>query len=689
MGILQRNTNYFSPIYSLVTINFKRFLCGLLGLILFLFLSGFLSSLPVASQTPTSTEPQTQNNTQTGLTTPEELEAFLDKFFDQEMEELDIPGAAISVVKDSSEFFSKGYGYSNIKKQTPVIPEKTVFRVGSVSKLFTATAVMQLVEKGLIDLDEDVNKYLKDFQIENDFPEPITVRNLLTHTSGFSQRYIGIAARNKDNILPLGEYLKQNLPPRVRPSGKLYSYSNFDFDLAGYLVEVISGVPFPQYIEENILQPLGMKRTSFRQPLPKDLAADLAVGYEYEDGDFEPFSSLILNIVPAGGLSSTATDMTHFMLAHLQNGRYENQRILKEETAQEMKRQQFTDYPKLPGIGYAFHERFKNRQRVLAHSSIFLGYTGLMALIPEQNLGIFITYNKFEPKFHEELINQFFDHYYPVNEEPEAPQPLANHQDRIQMFIGTYRHIEYPQHTLAKVTSLVNHVSVKQGENGTLKVNIPETFFGTIPPQDTTIKLIEIEPLLFYRYNNNDFVAFAANEDGNITFMFNPLDLGPAGFERLPWYETTYFHIPLSIFFLLTFLSAFWVFPVRPLINHFRHSSKSSKSVQNKPQKANLAWVLAGIVSTLYLIFLIGMGLALLLTDPLEFIYEVPTRVIILLYLPLIATVLTIALSFVTFLAWKNNYWSFFARLNYSIFTLAALMFIPFLDYWNLLGFRF
>ncbi|MCX7593712.1 MAG: beta-lactamase family protein [Fischerella sp.] len=658
-----------------------------MGMILCLF----LSSLPNLAQTPTSTESTNQNNTQTGLTTPQELEAFLDKFFDEEMEELDIPGAAISVVKDGSEFFSKGYGYADVEKQTPVIPEKTVFRVGSVSKLFTATAVMQLVERGLLNLDDDVNKYLKDFQIENNFPNPITVKHLLTHTSGFSQRYIGIAAREKENILPLGKYLKQNLPPRVRPSGELYSYSNFDFDLAGYLVEVISGVPFAQYIEENILQPLDMKRSSFRQPLPADLAADLAVGYEYENDNYDPLPSLFLNIVPAGGLSSTATDMTHFMLANLQDGRYENQRILNEKTAQEMKQQQFTDHPKLPGIGYAFHERFKNGQRVLAHSSIFLGYTGLVALIPEQNLGLFIAYNKFKPKFHEQLINRFLNHYYPVTEEPEVPQPLANHQQRVQLFTGTYRHIEYPQHTLAKATSLVNHVSVREGENGTLEVNIPETFFGTIPPQDTIVKLIEVEPLLFYRYNGDDFVAFGADEDGCITFMYHPLDLGPAGFERLAWYETTYFHIPLLIFFLLALLSAFWIFTVRAIIRRFHQNTKSSKSKasENQPRKANLGWVLAGIISTLYLTFLIGMGLALLLTNPLEFIYEVPTPVIILLYLPLIATVLTIALPIFTFLAWRNNYWKFSARLHYSIFTLTALMFIPFLNYWNLLGFRF
>jgi len=663
----------------------KWMLSGLAGLVLFLCFSG----VPyLAQETPTQPKSVVPTaNPHSGLNSPQELEEFLDKFFAEQMPELHIPGAVVAFVKDGEAFFTKGYGYADLEKKTPVIPDRTLFRVGSVSKVFTATAVMQLVDRGLINLDDDVNQYLKHFQIERNYPEPVTVKHLLTHTSGFSQHYIGIAARTEAEMLPLADYVAKYNPPRVRSPGILYSYSTYDSDLLGYLVEVISGVPFAQYIKENILHPLDMGRSSFLQPPPSPLASDIAVGYDYEDDNYEPLPFLYLNIAPAGGMSATATDITHFMLAHLQNGRYENQRILSDKSAQAMREQQFTDHPKLPGIGYAFHERFKNQQRVLAHSAIFRGYTGLLSLIPEQNLGIFIAYNSFDPKLHERLTTQFLDQFYPVLEEPDPPKPLADFQQRAKRFTGTYRDIEYPAHTLAKVSSLFGHVSVRQGENGTLTVNFPEGFFATIPPQDNLTKLVEVEPLLFYRFNDDDYVVFAENERDRITYMFHPLDLGPAGFEKLPWYETTYFQLPLVGFFLVVFLSAFWKWPAEPVIRQLRQGS-SSREKRHSPT-AKLAWLLAGLIATLYLTFLIGMGLAFWLTGPLNLIYGVPTAMRGLLFIPLIAAVLTLAFPVFTMWAWKNKYWSFRGRSHYSLITLAALGFIPFLNYWNLLGFRF
>lgn len=636
---------------------------------------------PVILSQQASTESDVASSPQgQGLTEPQDLEAFLDDFFEEQMAELHIPGVVISLVKNGDLFFTKGYGYADVEKQIPVSPEQTLFRVGSVSKVLTATAVMQLVDRGLLNLDDDVNQYLKHFQVEQTYPEPITIRNLLTHTSGFSQQYIKVAARNEDEKMSLAEYVETQMPPRVRPPGKLYSYSTYDSDLAGYLVEVVSGVPFPQYIEENILKPLQMNRSTFDQPLPSPLASDVAVGYEYEDDTYEAFPFLYLNAVPAAAMSATATDIAHFMLAHLQDGRYGNERILSEASAQAMRQQQFTDHPKLPGIGYAFHERFKNQQRVLAHSAIFKGYTGLLSLIPEQNLGIFIAYNKFEPKLHERLTNQFLDRYYPVAQEPEVPQPPADFQQRDHLFTGTYRDIEYPEHTLTKVTSLFGHVSVRKGDNGTLTVNFPEGFFTVIPPQETLTKLVEVEPLLFYRLNDDDYVAFEADERGRITYMYHPLDLGPAGFEKLPGYETTYFQVPLIAFFLVLFLSACCLWPGNYLIRRFQ------KKQVHKNHLARQAWLVAGLVSTLNLLFPIALGLAFWQIGPLEFIYGLPTVVSALLYLPLIAIGITVSLPIFTVLAWKNKDWSVRERVHYSLVTLAALGFIPFLYYWNLLG---
>ncbi|WP_146087184.1 hypothetical protein [Chroococcidiopsis sp. TS-821] len=302
-------------------------------------------------------------------------------------------------------------------------------------------------------------------------------------------------------------------------------------------------------------------------------------------------------------------------------------------------------------------------------------------MIPEQNLGLFIAYNKFDPKFHERLTTQFLDRFYPVAE-AEVPQPLANHQNRVRLFTGTYRDFEYPEHTIAKISSLFNHVSVNAKDDGTLEVHFPEGFFATIPPQDNLVRLLEVEPLVFYRYNDDDFVVFEQSDRGNITHMYHPLDLGPAGFEKLPWYETTYFHIPLAIFFLIAFISAIWV-GIPNIIRHRSQSARQSKSM------VRWAWLVAGLVSLLYLLFLIGMGLALLLNDPIELIYGVPSIMVALLWIPIVAAVISIFLPIFAILAWQKQYWSWWGRLHYSIVTVAILGFIPFLNYWNLLGFRF
>jgi CubicO group peptidase (beta-lactamase class C family) len=609
-----------------------------------------------------------------------ELEAFLDDFFGEQMAELHIPGAAIAIVKDGSILFTKGYGYADLDNQTPVIPDQTLFRVGSVSKTLTGTAAMQLVDRGLIQLDEDINQYLKAFQIPDTYPQPITLKHLLTHTSGFSQQYIGIAGRTAEDKLSLAEYVKTEMPPRVRPPGEHYSYSTYDSDLVGYIIEEITGVPLEEYMEQNLLQPLQMQDSSFWQPLPPALDSNLAVGYEYEDGTYKTVPFLYLNTVAAGAMSATATDIAHFMLAQLQGGQYDNQRILSEDSTRAMQQQHFTDHPKLPGIGYTFHERFKNQQRILAHSAIFLGYTSLIFLIPEQNLGIFITYNLFEPTLHERLILDFLDHYYPVTEETPVPEPPGDFDQRVDRFVGTYRHIEYPAHTPTKLSSVLNHVSVRKNDNQGLIVNFPNGFFAETPEQDKVNELIEVEPLLFYRVNRDDYVAFAADEWGKISYMYHPLDLGPAGFERLPWYETTYFHVPALLFFLGVFLSGFWMWPVR----YWKNSQDKPQFLRDRFTRQ--AWLIAGLVSTLNLVFPIALGLVFWAIDPMEFLYGFPIPIAAVLYLPVVAAGLSLALPFLTAIAWIRPTWSIRERLHYTGVTLGAFGFIAFLNYWNLWG---
>ncbi|MGE5776114.1 MAG: serine hydrolase domain-containing protein, partial [Chloroflexota bacterium] len=215
-----------------------------------------------------------------GPNDPMELEAFMDGVMAAKMSENHIPGAVVVVVKDGEVLLSKGYGYADLETRTPVDPEKTLFRPGSVSKLFVWTSVMQLVEQGKLDLNADVNDYL-DFTIPDTYPEPITLKTLMTHTPGFEDKGEDLFVIKPENVISLEAYLKKNIPARVFAPGTIGAYSNYGTALASYIVERVSEMPFYEYVETNIFSPLEMTHATFRQPLPTDLAEDMSSGYNY------------------------------------------------------------------------------------------------------------------------------------------------------------------------------------------------------------------------------------------------------------------------------------------------------------------------------------------------------------------------------------------------------------------------
>jgi len=229
-------------------------------------------NIPVAQKpepAPSTAHPMTESD----------VEAFLDGLVPLQLERDDIAGVAIAVVKDGKVLFAKGYGYSDVKKKTPVSVENTLFRPGSISKLFTWTAVMQLVEQGKLDLDRDVNDYL-DFKIPPTYPQPITLRNIMTHTAGFGETAKDLFVPDAKDLTPLHPYLVHHMPKRIFPPGTTPAYSNYATTMAGYIVERVSGKPFNDYINENILKPLGMEHTTFAQPLPPELRSLMSNGYQ-------------------------------------------------------------------------------------------------------------------------------------------------------------------------------------------------------------------------------------------------------------------------------------------------------------------------------------------------------------------------------------------------------------------------
>jgi len=619
-----------------------------------------------------------------GPSSPEEMEAFLDAFFEAKMAELHIPGAAIVVVRDGKVFLAKGYGFADLAHQTPVDPTKTAFRAGSVSKLFTWTAVMQVAERGHLDLDTDVNRYLTDFQVPDTYPQPVTPAHLLTHTAGFEDRWIGSETRDPDELEPLSRALADAMPARVEAPGVVHSYSNYGANLAGHLVEQVSGLSFDQFVEENILHPLGMDGTTFRQPIPEALAANLATGYTYVEGELQAAPLIYAKMAPASAVTLTPIDMAAFMIAHLHEGEYGNIRILEPTTAQEMHRQQFTHHPDMPGMTYGFKERTINGLRVIGHGGDIHTFASQMVLIPEEDLGFFVVYNRYDDAFREQLISAFFDHYYPAQGKGPVPQAVEMSSERLERFAGSYRWVKYPRSTLGKLIALVPGaypVVIQANEDTSLSLS----FFGAdaewryVPVEQHVFKKVEGGPQLLggLQVDPGDTLVFRENQAGEVTYGF--VSLQNTAFEKLAWYESAEAQLGTMGSLLLLFASAVVLWPLSALINRLRKRTRAPD-----PARRRALWV-GWMVSALNLVFM----LVILLSFGEGLLYGVPLPIRVVLVIPIVTSILSLAFLALAVIAWMRGYGSLVSRLYYSLIALASVVFVLFAGYWNMLGWRF
>lgn len=603
------------------------------------------------------------------LSDPRELAAFLDPILARQLSEYNIPGALLAVVKDGEILLKQGYGYANLEQQTPVDPDRTLFNIGSVTKLFTATAVMQQVERGGLDLHTDVNQYLSAFKVPSSFPEPVTLHHLLTHTAGFDDRVIGWATNSPDKVEPLAQNLAKHLPPRVRPPGQMTQYSNHGMALAGHLVEVAGGLAYPDYVATHIWKPLGMTRTTYI-PTP-ELAPYMATGYGYFSTKNQPGQRVYFNVQPAGGIWTTAPDMAAFMLAHLQNGAG----ILSRDTAANMHRQHFTAHPAVSGHAYGFFEHRVGNRRGLQHGGEDPeGFASLLYLLPDEGVGLFVSYNGSNgPKASAELIAAFLDRYFPA---AAGTEPAADPTDATRPFTGSYRWIRQDRHSFARplLSVMTYRLHVRTDESGALL-----TKPGLVPFMPET-RWIQTEPLVFRAEGSTDTLAFQTDEKGRVTH----LHLGwpqPISMARLAWHEQPALHLGLLLFLVVTFLSAAVGWPLARLYRRLRgRPAEQSRTL-------HIARLTAGWVSGLSLLFLLGMPVATAVTF-LE-TYSVSPLVKVMLGLPLITTLLTIPLILLVVRLWRDQEGSRAGRVHHTLVALAAVTFVPFLHYWRLLGFHF
>jgi CubicO group peptidase (beta-lactamase class C family) len=602
-----------------------------------------------------------------GLTDRAELEHFIDGVIAAQQEANHVEGVTVAVVANGELFFAKGYGFADRAAGRRVDPERTMFRIGSVSKLFTWTAVMQLVEQGRLDLKADVNTYLSGspVRVPATFARPVTMVDLLTHTPGFEDHVLGLFGRTPAAMRPLGDVLAAEMPARVRPPGQLSSYSNHGTALAGYIVERISGMPFERYVEERILQPLQMTHTAVRQPVPNALKGNMSVGYRYADGEQKAEGFEFVPASPAGAVSASAVDMAHFMIAHLDEGKYGDARILGEATAREMRERLFGHVASLNGMLHGFYEMNRNGHRIYGHGGDTLWFHSQLALFPDARVGLFVSYNNDTGSAaRSAIVKAFVNRYFPGPElsTPKTPAPKAP----AGKFAGSYRSIRMSYTSLTKIAALLQNVSVTELRDGRLLTS----GLGGAPK-----RWVGVSPLVFRAADGDERIAFLEDAGGRVTHLV--VDFPAIAFERLGTLETPGFQSALMGGSLLVLFLATLAWPAGAWRR--RHT----RIPGDPPRWGRLALWLAGAALLIF-----SALLAAAVSDPMEIAFGVPPLLRAALALPILAAGLTLLSLVFLVRTWVRRYWSLAGRIFYTLVAAFAVAFLAALSYWNLLGYR-
>lgn len=601
---------------------------------------------------------------------PAALEFFIDGLMAAHLHDHEVAGAMVAVVRDGALLFSKGYGHADADGRVPVDPATTLFRIGSVTKVFTWVAVLQLRDEGLLDLDTDVNEYL-DFRIPDTYGESITLRHIMTHTPGFEDRMFGIFGGTGG--LSRGEWLRRNLPARVRPPGTVSAYSNYAAALAGYVVERVSGLSWEAYVESRILEPLGMAYATAHEPVPDLLAAQMSGGFARERGRFvaKPFERLG-GIAPAGAMSASAESMAAFMIALLQAGQLGDTRILEAASARELLAPALRPDPRLNALTLGLYESSSHGVRIVGHGGGTQWFFTDMALLPDEGLGLFVSYNSAGGALPavERFRRAFLNRYYPVP--ALAPDgPPAEWEARAPEYLGRYRMLRRPHTTFDKLLSLVMQGTVTSDEPGEILV---------VFPMMLEMHLVEVEPGLFRSTDSFAEVGFLRDEATGRQFLHlgvaPPMPSEKVGFSAAPW-----FHLLLAAFWLLTFLSILVVMPARFLLGR--------RGWQVEPLRGPERWLrwAALTVTAFALAFIILLAGA---SADIEAFMSGEARAAIrtALIFPILAIVPGIAVVAGAILAFRRGYWGGWGRSYFALFALAVVVFLAQLQYWNLVGWR-
>jgi len=522
---------------------------------LVLIAAGFSVGAFAAEPTAPLSPPATPTKGSVAVPTPEgeasgakpltkaDVDVWLDGYLPYALRTADIPGVVVTIVKDGQLLTARGFGYADREKRTPVDPDSTLFRPGSVSKLITWTAAMQLVEQGKLDLDKDINTYL-DFKIPDYDGKPITLRQVMTHTAGFEEAIKLLIFSDPAHMVPLGDYLKRWTPKRVFAPGTTPAYSNWATALTGYVVERVSGESFDDYCDKHIFAPLGMTNSTMRQPLPAEMAGQMASGYkpgEDAAGKFE-----IVGPAPAGSLSSTGTDMAKFMIANLDQGKG----LLSPEFAAMMHNSPLDKVdpasllPPLNRMELGYFETNVNGREVIGHLGDTEFFHTSLHLLMNEGVGVYFSFNSGGREGQVQtlrwsLFEDFADRYFPATTPAAAPIDEKTAAEHAALMVGNWQVSRTAFSNPIAVLQLIGQTKVTLGAKGELL--IPELLAANKLPRQWE----EIAPFVWREKGGHDLLA-AKVENGQVVRWSFGL-LGPfMVFDRVPAHRSSAWLLPAA-----------------------------------------------------------------------------------------------------------------------------------------------
>lgn len=583
------------------------------------------------------------------------------------------PGAVVLWVQDDSVHIQKTFGFANLEDRREIDPDQTIFRIGSISKPFTSIAILRAVEKGILDLDKDINHYFNDDVVNNGIYRALTLRDLLTHTPGFDDFYIGKSARTRDEAITLKETIRTFMPERRFNPGEIASYSNFGVALAGYILEHVDGRLFSTILEEDVFLPIGMNNSSF-DPGEKELQYFMTAYHRNEDG-FIPLSYDYILDAPAGTMVSTINDMQKFMKLILEPGGLESVGVLREEIQQKMLSLQFTHHPDLMGgIGFLWSLIEYNGHPAIVHDGGYVGSASRLFLFQEYNSAMFITLNTMEFGFISDasdlLTKSFLTSSIEKDEFTYHNQPF-NDGRSILDFTGIWRNTRYSKHSLTKFAVLLGIMGQE------IKTSVVADTLLTMPNlSGESHHFVRVDSLLFQSINVDYRIAFRES-NGKITHLFTS---GSNAFERINILESQIIQFIILGTSILFFILCAIFYPAYLIVRKIR----KEEILVSRLFKIEMG---ISLFFTLYMILLLCMFASI---PDYEFMigfgYGLPVSLYFISLIPYAALLLAIYLGY-SLLHLKNIS---IRRLIYSVLFLSiTVIYFSSLWYWNSIGWNF